>query len=52
VKISIEMLSNKDYIIVKARDSPEKACEIIINNSSLGLREKEDLNKGFIYKIK
>ena len=51
VNISIEMLPNKDYIIVKARHSPENACEIIINDNSIGLKEKEDLNSGFIYKI-
>lgn len=51
VDLRLDLIPNKKYILFKGRDSPEKGVEIMINNKSLGLVRKVDLDGGFQYKL-
>jgi hypothetical protein len=51
VDLKLDLIPNKKYILFKGRESPEKGVEIMINNKSLGLVRKVDLDGGFQYKL-
>ncbi len=46
VNLLLTILPQKDYILLKARDVPQNQIAVIINNKSLGLKKKHDLEDG------
>ncbi|NVM27752.1 MAG: hypothetical protein HWN65_02830 [Candidatus Helarchaeota archaeon] len=46
IVLTINKLPEKKSILVKARDVPRDRVEIVINDQSLGLKKKEDLESG------
>ena len=49
VKIDAEIIPGKDNILIKARDSPDNGCEIILNGNSMGNKDKLSLENGFLF---
>ncbi|MHA1378912.1 MAG: hypothetical protein ACTSRG_11070 [Candidatus Helarchaeota archaeon] len=49
IKISFNMIEYKKYIIFKARETPEKNYDIILNGKNIGIKTKKMLNEGFLY---
>ncbi|NVM53316.1 MAG: hypothetical protein HWN66_06395 [Candidatus Helarchaeota archaeon] len=47
VDLTIDKLPEKNSVLLKARAIPQPQIEIIINNSSLGLMDKDTLEAGF-----
>ncbi|MFX1338646.1 MAG: hypothetical protein ACFFDK_08560 [Promethearchaeota archaeon] len=47
VFIEFDIIPKKNTILIKARDSPEHGCELILNRKSFGNFEKSSLNNGF-----
>ena len=52
VKIFIDKIPGKKYIIFKGRNSPEDKCELVLNGQSIGYKDKLELDKGFQYYFK
>ena len=51
VKINCKIIKGKDYIIFKARDVPAESMEIILNNKSIGKKNKVELSEGFQFNL-
>ena len=46
INLTIDLIPNKNYILVKARAVPQDQLELIINEKSLGIKKKEQLESG------
>lgn len=47
IKVDYSKIPKKEYILIKARDAPPYQIEIVLNSNSIGLFDKETLEKGF-----
>ncbi len=47
ITIDYSKIPKKKHILIKARDAPSYQIEIVINSNSIGLYDKETLEKGF-----
>ena len=48
ITIDIDKITDKRYILIKARDPPDGEFEIILNGKSFGVKSADALDKGFI----
>ena len=51
INISVDIISGKEDIIVRSRLCPKNGCEIQINNVSLGIKQKQEFDNGFQYRL-
>jgi len=52
IHIECDIITGKEDIFIKARQVPHKLIEILINGKNIGKFEKDDLQNGFIKKLK
>jgi hypothetical protein len=45
--IDMELIPSKDYILIKGRNLPAEGIEIIIDNNSIGIESKVEIDQGF-----
>ncbi len=52
ISVSFDMIPDKDYILIKGRQAPDKDIEIVLNQRSIGQKSKGEIESGFQYNLR